>query len=123
MDVEKSLSAFHNLLLFTQIESKICPWIKDLTFEDILGEAKSELNEVKNASNKELAAELGDLMRDVLLCILIANRDRGIQPLEKIIEKILLKVKTRKPWVENGIIVNKDEAVRIWNEVKNAENG
>ncbi|MHA2249503.1 MAG: MazG nucleotide pyrophosphohydrolase domain-containing protein [Candidatus Kariarchaeaceae archaeon] len=122
MNIEQSTTVFNELLLFTNKETEVCPWVRDLSFEEILREAKSEFDEVQQANNnEELSSELGDLLRDVLLAIVVAHRDKGSDSLEKVLGKILGKIKNRKPWVEKEIKVTKEEAIRIWNKIKSTE--
>ncbi len=122
LNAKKSGDVFENLMSFTEKEVDICPWIAELSFEDILEEIQSEVNEVRKADNPgELGMELGDLFRDVLLAMIIARRDLGVKPVEKIIQSILDKVRRRKPWVEEGKRVTREEAVMIWNKAKEEE--
>ena len=122
LNAKKSGDVFKDLMRFTEKEISICPWIAELSFEDILEEVQSEVDEVRRADNpKELGRELGDLFRDVLLAMIIARRDLGVKPVEKIIQSILDKVRRRKPWVEEGKRVTREEAVMIWNKVKEEE--
>ena len=122
IDIKESLKKFKKLLEFTETEFEVCPWIADLTFQKILSEIKSEIKEVETADSKtDVSLELGDLLRDVLLAIFIAQRDLETFPLEKILDLTLKKVKLRKPWVLEKRKITKEEAVEIWNSVKRTQ--
>ncbi len=120
--MDSIIEKFQELLDFTNLELERCPWIKELTFPQIMNELKSEVREIEEAKDpEELSSELGDLFRDVLLAIIVAHRDLGARPLEQVIGLIHEKIKRRKPWVLEGRSVTKEEAERIWDEVKRIE--
>ena len=120
--MDSIIEKFQELLDFTNLELERCPWIKELTFPQIMNELKSEVREIEEAKDpEELSSELGDLFRDVLLAIIVAHRDLGSRPLEQVIGLIHEKIKRRKPWVLEGRSVTKEEAERIWDEVKRIE--
>ncbi len=122
LDAEKSGNVFSDLMVFTEKEVSICPWIAELSFEEILNEIQSEIDEVRRAEgSEELGGELADLFRDILLAMIIAERDLEVKPVEQLIQAALDKVRRRKPWVEEGKRVTKEEAVAIWNMVKAEE--
>ena len=122
LKMDSIIEKFQELLDFTNLELERCPWIKELTFPQIMNELKSEVREIEEAKDpEELSSELGDLFRDVLLAIIVAHRDLGARPLEQVIGLIHEKIKRRKPWVLEGRTVTKEEAERIWDEVKRIE--
>ncbi len=122
INTKQSVEKFKELLEFTAAEFEVCPWISDLTFQEILSEIKSEIKEVEMAGSKaDVSLELGDLLRDVLLAIFIAQRDLETFSLEKILDLTLKKVKLRKPWVLEKRKITKEEAVEIWNHVKRTQ--
>ena len=120
--MEKTKQLFGELLAFTMKEMELCPWVEDLSFHTILKEAETEITEIHQANTSEdLILELGDLFRDVLLAILVGQRDLGLVSLEEVILQVLQKVRRRKPFIDTGERVSKEKAIHLWNMAKVAE--
>ncbi len=102
-----------------------CPWVKEQTINSLKDEPLNEARELKEAIEKKdfqnFEEEIGDLIYDSLLILSIAERD-GITTQKKAIEKVIEKIKRRKPWVfGNENVKNSEEAVKRWFEIKNQE--
>lgn len=102
-----------------------CPWAKEQTLEKLKNEPLSEAKELKQAiENKDIEnikEELGDMIYDSLLLAAIAEKT-GICNRKEIVEKIILKIHRRKPWVfGNEKIETSEEAVKRWFEIKSEE--
>ena len=104
---------------------KKCPWVREQTIDSLKGEPLSEAKEVKEAIEKKdfdnFEEEIGDLIYDSLLILAIAERD-GITTHQKVLKRVLDKLKRRKPWVFGSEKVSSaEEAVRRWHEIKKEE--
>jgi uncharacterized protein YabN with tetrapyrrole methylase and pyrophosphatase domain len=102
-----------------------CPWGKEQTLEKHIEELKLELEELKEAFEKndleELRGELGDVFYDSLFLLMLAEKENGMN-IEEIIKQVREKVERRKPYVFGDMKVDtKEEALRIWNEIKQKE--
>ncbi len=102
-----------------------CPWVKEQTIESLKEEPLNEARELKEAiANKDMEnfeEEAGDLIYDSLLILAIAERD-GITTRKKVLEKVISKIKRRKPWVfGNEEVESPEDAVRRWHEIKKQE--
>lgn len=116
---------FHNLLEDIRKTLEECPWAKEQTIETLKNEPVKEAKEVLDAINKNdfknLREELGDLLYDVLLVSLVAERD-GMLRVEDVISEINEKIRRRKPWCFGGEKVETSEqAVKRWIEIKQEE--
>ena len=102
-----------------------CPWAKDRTIKETVGEIIKEVDEIKEAVDKneldEVKEEVGDAIMDCLYLALIAE-EKGLFTIKDVFQGVTEKLKRRKPWVFDGMkIKDADEAVKIWNEIKAKE--
>ena len=101
-----------------------CPWTTTRTLEQYAVELRAEADEVllaiANRDHANLREELGDLLWDVIVCALLAERD-GHFELHGILEEVVAKMRRRKPFVFDGTEVTEEEAKRIWAQAKARE--
>ena len=112
-------------LLDTIEKSYDCdPWVKDHTIEsykdEVVSEAEEVVQAIENKDYENLKEEIGDLLYDVMMLAVIAEK-AGHFDLKDSIKSIVEKIKRRKPYIEEGREVTKEEARRIWLEVKEKE--
>jgi tetrapyrrole methylase family protein/MazG family protein len=103
---------------------KYDPWVLDTGLKGYAKEIVDEANEAKEASDKEdyenLKEELGDVLYDWANACMAAEKE-GLFTMDEVIEGITEKIKRRKPYILENRKVTKEEAVRIWKEVKQKE--
>jgi uncharacterized protein YabN with tetrapyrrole methylase and pyrophosphatase domain len=102
-----------------------CPWGQQQSFEAQLAELQSEVEELKEALERNDSAEIideyGDVLGDVLLLGIIAE-DKGFFSIKEAIEKMHAKLRRRAPWVfGKEKIATREEAIKRWNEIKQLE--
>ena len=101
-----------------------CPWTTSRTVEqyaaEIHGEADEVLLAVANQDHENLKEELGDLLFDVVVCALLAERS-GHFKAHEVMDQVVAKMQRRKPFVFAGTAVTVEEAKRIWAEAKARE--
>lgn len=102
-----------------------CPWVKEQTIyslkQEPLNEAKELFQAIQNQDIENIEEEMGDLLYDVLLISAVAEK-QGILKREKILEKVLEKIKRRKPWVfGNEKVENTEHAIKRWYDIKKIE--
>ena len=94
-----------------------CPWTAAHTAERYAPELRSEADEVllaiANEDHDNLKEELGDLLWDVLMCALLAERS-GHFPAHEVFDDVVAKMQRRKPFVFDGTEVTVEDAQRIW---------
>jgi len=116
--------SFEEMLEAIRKVRKLSPWVSKVTSEEYSKEIVDEANEVieaiKNKDNKNLQEELGDLLWDLLTLINIAEEEGKIDSKE-VIKEVIEKIKRRKPYVFEGKTVSREEARKIWNDVKKKE--
>lgn len=99
-------------------------WSKKNTFKQRLDELVNEVEEVKQALEKDdlanLREELGDVLWDVMFLIYMAEEEELFTGKE-VISEIIEKFKRRKPWIFENKDIHPDEEVRLWNEAKKLE--
>ena len=101
-----------------------CPWTTAQTTERYARELRSEADEVllaiANGDRDNLKEELGDLLWDVVMCALLAERS-GHFPAHEVFDDVVAKMRRRKPFVFDGTAVTAEDAKRIWAAAKARE--
>ena len=102
-----------------------CPWHKQATVEDFFEFVQSEMQELKEAFEKNdlenIKEEIGD-MYWVLTSLAIQMEKEGKLDLKECLQKTHAKIKNRLRHVYGDAIANTPEdAVRIWLEAKKEE--
>lgn len=120
--MEKSLKELIKIIKKTREK---CPWTKRQTLEkqkkEIMGEVEEVAKAIERKDYTNLKEELGDLLHDTLLLIEICA-DKNLFTRKEVIQEIIQKMKRRKPWVFGDIKVkNREEAIKIWEEIKKKE--
>ncbi len=101
---------------------KKCPWAKNRTFAKHIVELESEVQELREAIEKNdienIREELGDVLWDALFIGMIAE-EKGLFTIKDSIEEAHEKLRRRSPWVfGNETVSNEEEAIKRWNEIK-----
>ena len=82
-----------------------CPWTSAQTAEGYTAQLRSEADEavlaVANRDHQNFKEELGDLVWDVVMCALLAERS-GHFPAHEVFDDVVAKMRRRKPFVFNG---------------------
>ena len=103
-----------------------CPWTTVRTVEEYVDYIRSEADEllsaVTNGDRQNIKEELGDLLFNVVVCMLIAERS-GSFPAREVMDGVVAKMRRRKPFVFDGTQVTVEEAKRLWAEEKAREKG
>ena len=99
-----------------------CPWSKEQTMQLMVEQLAEETREIREALDKDdavnLKEELGDLLWDYLFLMTIAEEEFEFT-FDDVVKSAQKKMRRRKPWVFGDMQVkDKEEAVRIWNEIK-----
>ena len=102
-----------------------CPWDREQTHESVKPMTIEEAYEVAHAIDEkddaELAAELGDLLLQVVFHANIAE-ERGAFPLREVIERVSEKMIRRHPHVFGGDdAASSGEVLRNWEAIKAEE--
>ena len=101
-----------------------CPWTSAQTAEGYTAQLRSEADEallaVANRDHDNFKEELGDLVWDVVMCALLAERS-GHFPAHEVFDDVVAKMRRRKPFVFDGTEVTEEEARRIWSAAKARE--
>ena len=101
-----------------------CPWTTGQTVERYAPELRSEADEVllaiANRDHENLKEELGDLLWDVIMCALLAERSGHFQAHE-VLDDVVAKMRRRKPFVFDGTEVTAEQAKRVWTAAKARE--
>jgi len=115
---------FDEFLKLIHKSMELDPWVIDKGVygytEEIINEAKEAANACRNNDNVNLKEELGDVLYDWANACMLAERD-GIFTMEEVVKGITEKIKRRKPYLFENRAVTKEEAVKIWHEVKKKE--
>ena len=88
--------------------------------EYIRSEADEFLTAVANEDHDNAKEELGDVLFNVVLCMLLAERSGHFRAHE-VMDQIVAKMRRRKPFVFDGREVTVEEAKRLWQEQKALE--
>ena len=103
-----------------------CPWTTVRTVEEYVDYIRSEADEllsaVTNGDRQNVKEELGDLLFNVVVCMLLAERS-GSFPAREVMDGVVAKMRRRKPFVFDGTQVTVEEAKRLWAEEKAREKG
>ena len=101
-----------------------CPWTTTRTVEQFAAYIRSESDEVlaaaANGDQENLKEELGDLLFNVVVCMLLAERSGHFEAHE-VMDQVVAKMQRRKPFVFDGTRVTVEEAKRLWAEEKARE--
>ena len=101
-----------------------CPWATAQTVEHYVAYIRSEADEllaaVANGDRENLKEELGDLLFNVVVCMLLAERSGSFQAHE-VMDDVVAKMQRRKPFVFDGTRVTVEEAKRQWAQEKARE--
>ena len=101
-----------------------CPWTTARTVEEYAAEIRGEADEVllavTNRDHENLKEELGDLLFDIMVCALLAERS-GYFKVHEVMDQVVAKMQRRKPFVFDGTEVTEEEAKRIWAAAKARE--
>ena len=101
-----------------------CPWTSAQTAEGYTAQLRSEADEallaVANRDHENFKEELGDLLWDVVMCALLAERSGHFRAHE-VCDDVVAKMRRRKPFVFDGTEVTEEEAQRIWATAKARE--
>ena len=119
--MKNSFEEMYNLI---EADQECSEWSQKCDFKARTEEFFDEVEEIKEAIEKEdldnLKEEFGDVMWDLVYAMYMAEKEdlfSGREAIQDIIEKI----KRRKPWAVEGKKVSKEEELRIWKEVKRKE--
>ena len=101
-----------------------CPWTAAHTAERYAPQLRAEADEallaVANRDHENFKEELGDLVWDVVMCALLAERS-GHFPAHEVFDDVVAKMRRRKPFVFDGTEVTMEDAKRIWAAAKARE--
>ena len=101
-----------------------CPWTTARTVEEYVEYIRSEADElsiaVAKGDRENVKEELGDLLFNVVVCMLLAERS-GSFPAREVMDGVVAKMRRRKPFVFDGTQVTVKEAKRLWAEEKARE--
>lgn len=102
-----------------------CPWVREQDPNSLVTNVQDELNEVKEALQKNdldnLAEELGDVLWDVLMLIKVCEDEHAIDVKQSLID-LRDKMIRRRPYVfGNEKAETVEEALAIWKRVKEEE--
>ncbi|MDD2487412.1 MAG: MazG nucleotide pyrophosphohydrolase domain-containing protein [Candidatus Gracilibacteria bacterium] len=118
------MSALLKLIELTELNRKLDPYYDGVKSEDSFELVVGEVNEAKAEYDKEdyneLEKEIGDVYWNLLI---LTNKleDEGKINKEKAFESIFKKMSNRKSFLLEGRKVNKEEAMKIWNDAKRKE--
>ncbi len=99
-------------------------WMKDTGFKNYCKEVSKEAEEVQKALDNEdmdnLKEELGDVLMDLMNACILAEKE-GVFDSREVVESVVSKIRRRRPYLEEGRKVSKEESVRLWLEAKRKE--
>lgn len=111
----------HDLIESDQENSE---WSQKFGFKKRMEAFLNETNEIKEAIENDdlqnLKEEIGDTLWNLIYAIYMAEKE-GLFTGKEVFEKVIEKIKRRKPWAVEGKKVSREEELRIWNEVKEQE--
>jgi isopentenyldiphosphate isomerase/NTP pyrophosphatase (non-canonical NTP hydrolase) len=96
-------------------------WIRDAGVEGYVKHLNEEAKEVLEATEKREYTNLKDELGDILSCWLILcklGEEHKLFSASEVITGAIEKAKRRRPYVLEGKKVSKEEAYRIWQDVK-----
>jgi MazG family protein len=102
-----------------------CPWDREQTFDTLkpmmLEEAYEVLDAMDSGDRQEFAAELGDLLFQVVFLARVAE-DEGSFQIDEVALKIITKMIRRHPHVFGAVNASTaDEVVENWESIKRSE--
>ncbi|HLD06520.1 MAG TPA: MazG nucleotide pyrophosphohydrolase domain-containing protein [Candidatus Nanoarchaeia archaeon] len=117
-------SDFQEFMELTKKSVRLDPWIADRGMAGYVDEIIGEAEEVRAAIAKQdlqnLREELGDILMDwASLCVLAEQQ--GLLAVDEVIAGAMQKIRRRRPYLEENRRVTKEEARKIWLEVKSQE--
>lgn len=112
---EKSLREFYKLL---KLKREKCPWSKELDFEQTLKLLEGEIREARAEIGNlpALSEEIGDVFWNTMVLVFLLEEE-GVD-FSEVIEKCSEKLKRRSPYIFEKELVTKEQAINIWNKVK-----
>lgn len=104
---------------------KGCPWDREQTIETLtkafLDEAKEVEEAIAEKDKDHIAEELGDILLTVLMMTTIAE-EKGFFTLQKVLEGVTEKVRSRHTWVfGEDTAKTPEEAIALWKKNKEKE--
>ena len=102
------------------------PWVRDTNIEgycqNIEIEARELIEAMKTKDYDHIKEELGDVLMDWAHACKLAE-EQGLLTIKDVLDAVNEKIKRRKPYVldDKKKDMTKEEAVRIWKEVKKKE--
>src|SRR3989338_2767237 len=102
------------------------PWVRDTNIEgycqNIEIEARELIEAMKTKDYDHIKEELGDVLMDWAHACKLAE-EQGLFTIKDVLDAVNEKIKRRKPYVldDKKKDMTKEEAVRIWKEVKKKE--
>ncbi len=116
--------SFEELIELIRKSLKYDPWTKKRGLKGYCVELRTEADEAIEAVEKEdydnLKEELGDVLLDWGHACMIAENE-NLFTTKDVIETVKAKLAWRKPYLNEGRTVTKDEAHRIWTKAKEEE--
>ena len=124
MSFKKVIDSFVILAESAEMVISRCPWTAERTIEDFAVALESEMEEVlvavRDQDQDNLKEELGDLLWDTVICVLLAEKN-GLFEASEVLDQVVQKMRRRKPFIFNGTSVTVAEAELIWAEAKREE--
>ncbi len=118
------MTPFEELYRLMQRDRKRSPWSHANTLEDRYKELASEVEEIREAIEKEdrenLGEELGDALLDILF-LMVMGEEQGWFSRDQVIEGAIAKIRRRKPWIFSEEELSIEEEHRRWQEAKRLE--
>lgn len=115
---------FDELFQLMKTNRKLSPWVRGLTIEKCAEELRSEIDELLEAHKKEdlenFKEEMGDIINDAFLLLIIAEEKKNLAAKEIVIEGIN-KIKRRKPFLVEGREATMEEEYQVWYAAKKKE--
>ena len=113
-----------NLITTLKKVRELDGWAKDKGMEGFAKEIPKEADEVIGAVvNKDidnLREEIGDVIGDCLMTIMFAEQD-ALFSLREVLIEYHEKIKRRKPYLDDGKELSKEEVLKIWHRIKEEE--
>lgn len=115
---------FEELYKLLQLDRQNSEWSREITLTGRAKETQKEVQEMIAGLEKEdfnnFKEEVGDVLWDLLALMVIAEEE-NILNTKEVIEKIITKIKRRKPWLLEGKKLSKEEEYKLWQEIKEDE--
>ncbi|EKE26257.1 MAG: hypothetical protein ACD_4C00354G0003 [uncultured bacterium (gcode 4)] len=118
------MSALNKLLEILELNRKLDPFYEETeskkVFDLLLGEIEEWRQEYEKWDNVELEKEMWDVFWNLFL-LMNKLEDEGKITKENVYEKIHNKMLARKSFLLEWRKVDKEEAMKIWNDAKRSE--